>query len=243
MTTNTNITHLYEIEFNKIHPDWLKFFDQHKEQEFMNSFKNYVIRYYTDNKNVRPMIQDLFNPFKFCSPYDVRVIILNQTADNKSKGLAFSSDISDVQNNKAIEKIEDELTKEYQSNIKISDPTFQKLASQGVFMPIIHLFSGVKVVPTCVDMFWEYVLKFIKDLGNNIWFAWGDNETFINKILDIKEDNLNKKKPDEKIIVNTNVKIRDNIPTGKSFKGLGCFMLCNHYLQQYHRKPIKWNNI
>jgi len=234
----------FNIEFNKIHPDWLKFFNQFRISEFMISFKKYVIKYYNENKNVKPSIRDLFNPFKYCSPYEIKVIILNQTAETSSKGLAFSSEINSNSDNKAIISLENELSKEYGKNIKISDTTFEKLASQGVFMPIIHLFHSVKVVPTCVDIFWNYVLTFIKDLGNNIWFAWGnDNETFINKILEVKEDNLNKKKPDEKIIVNTNVKIRDNIPTGRSFKGLGCFMLCNHYLKEYYRTPINWNKL
>ena len=231
---------LYDEEFNKINDDWLKFFKPYLEQEFMMSFKKYIIKYYTDNKKVKPEITDIFNPFKYSSPYDIKVIILNQTADTDSKGLAFSSS----QSNKAIENIENELSKEYNKQVIISDPTFKKLASQGVFMPIIHLFNGnSKTLPTCLEMFWETVFKFIKDLGNNVWFAWGDNESYINKVLGVSEDNLNKKKPDEKIIVNTNAKIRDNIPSGRSFKGLGCFMLCNHYLKEYFREPINWTKI
>ena len=73
-------------------------------------------------------------------------------------------------------------------------------------MPCIELFYKAPQVPKCVELFWNQVFKLIVDLGNTIWFAWGANETYINKLLGIEnEDNMNKKKPDEKIIVNTNV--------------------------------------
>ena len=244
MSTIDNITNIYLSEYASIHPNWLKYFKTFEDQAFMGFFKQYVINTYSNNSVVYPKLTDLFNPFKYTDPFTIKVIMLNQSCENHSLGLAFSSNAP----SKACLTIEQELKREFNSlnnaDVAITDPSFKKLSIQGVFMPCIHLFHGIAQVPQCVEMFWDQVFTLLVDLGNIIWFAWGDNERYINKLLKIEnEDNMNKKKPDEKIIVNTNVKLRDNMPTGKSFKGNGCFCICNHYLKQFHRTPIDWIHI
>jgi len=240
------ITKQYNEEYSQINPNWLKYFKTFESQEFMQIFKQYIISVYTNNEQIYPTLDNLFNPFKYTDPFSIKVVILNQSCENRSLGLAYSN----AYPSKSCLNIERELKQEYNRiynrDISISDPSFKKLAIQGVFMPCIHLFNGISAaqIPQCVNMFWDLVFEILVKLGNIIWFAWGDNERYINKILKIEnEDNLNKKKPDEKIIVNTNVKIRDNSPNGNSFKGSGCFCICNHYLKQFHREPINWINI
>ena len=86
--------------------------------------------------------------------------------------------------------IEQELKREfnriYNRDITISDPSFKKLALQGVFMPCIELFYKAPQIPKCVELFWSQVFKLIVDLGNTVWFAGGANETYINKLLGIE---------------------------------------------------------
>jgi uracil DNA glycosylase len=239
-----NITKIYNNEYSLIHPNWLKYFNTFESQDFMNILKDFIINTYLNNNVVYPALTDLFNPFKYTDPFKIKVVMLNQSCENHSLGLAFSSKTP----SKACLAIEQELKREfneqYNRDISISDPSFKKLSSQGVFMPCIHLFYGIGQIPQCIEMFWNSIFKLLVDLGNIIWFAWGDNERYINKLLNIEnEDNMNKKKPDDKIIVNTNVKLRDNAPGGRNFKGNGCFCICNHYLKQFHREPIDWMHI
>ena len=241
----STITNLYNKEYSSINVNWLKYFKRFENQEFMNIFKQYIINTYVNNQIVYPSITDLFNPFKYTDPFTIKVVMLNQSCENRSLGLAYSSKTP----SKACLNIEQELKREFNRlnnnvDITITDPSFEKLSRQGVFMPCIHLFYGISQVPQCIEMFWEHVFTLLVDLGNIIWFAWGDNEKYINKLLKIEnEDNMNKKKPDDKIIVNTNVKLRDTAITGRSFKGTGCFCICNHYLKQFHREPIDWIHI
>ena len=231
----SNTEQQYNIEFNKIHENWLKILKKYENQEFMNSFKKYVIDFYDNNIDAYPSIENLFNPFKYTDPYDIKVIILSLNCEKKSLGLAFSNEFK----TSMCEKIEKEIQIEYRRNVFISDISFKKLAAQGVFMPNINLFYTIDKSPMCVEIFWQKIFEFIILLGNNIWFAWGKNEVYINKILHLEEeDNGNKKNPDDKIIINTNIKISD-----KYFKGNGCFIICNHYLKQYYKKPIEWTNI
>ena len=234
----------YEHEYSLINPGWLEYFKTFEDQEFMKAFKNYIITTYMNNQMVFPKLEDLFNPFKYTSPFSIKVVMLNQSCESHSLGLAYSNTTP----SKACLAIEQELKREFNElinrDLSISDASFKKLARQGVFMPCIHLFYGASVVPACVDLFWNLVFNILTELGNIIWFAWGDNERYINKLLKIEdEENLNKKKPDDKIIINTNIKLRDNTPGGRSFKGIGCFMICNHYLKQFHRTPIDWTSI
>lgn len=244
MLTINNINAIYDNEYSSIHPNWLKYFKTFETQEFMNILKQYIINTYLNNSTVYPSITNLFNPFKYTDPFKIKVIMLNQTCENHSLGLAYSSNTA----SKACLNIEQELKREFNNlcnrDISISDPSFKKLSVQGVFMPCIHLFYNTPQVPQCVEMFWNQIFSLLIDLGNIVWFAWGDNEKYINKLLKIEnEDNMNKKKPDDKIIVNTNIKLRDNSVNGKNFKGVGCFCICNHYLKQFHREPIDWTHI
>ncbi len=239
-----NIRQIYEQEYSSIHPNWLKYFKTFEDQEFMKIFKDYIISIYSSNPSVVPAITNLFNPFKYTDPFTIKVVMLNQKCEPRGLGLAYSSSTA----SKSCLTIERELKREfngiYNRDISICDPSFKKLSVQGVFMPCIHLFYGISQVPNCVELFWDHVFTLLVDLGNIIWFAWGDNERYINRLLKIEnEDNMNKKKPDEKIIVNTNVKLRDTSVNGNSFKGIGCFCICNSYLKQFHRDPIDWVHI
>lgn len=228
-----------DAEWKKINRHWLNFFDK-QSTIMMNKLKQYISQRYSNNPKTSPPLSKLFNPFKYTNPFSIQVVIMNQAASVDGIGYAFSS--SD--RSKAIINIEDEICKEYQTpHFQITDEWFEHMSKQGVFMPVIRWFNGARdEIPMCVKEFWDAVFNYLQTLGNIIWFAWGgENETYINRILNIAEDNVNKKKPDEKIRVITNVKIRDNTPSGKTFRGTGCFILANHYLKQYHRTGIKWN--
>lgn len=234
-------------EISNINPNWLNYFNNLKHFEYYHQFINYITTVYFNNPNISPKLEDLFNPFKYTDPYEVLAVIISNTCDITSQGLAYSS----RNLTKVHEVISRELTDEYKLftgyDIIIKDPSFKSLAVQGVFMPNINLFYKVQFSksPDCVKMFWEYIFKSLADLGCIVWFAWGseDIEPYVNKILNISEESLDKKKPDEKAKVSTNPKLRDNKLTSDKFKGLGCFNICNKYLAQYHRKQIDWINI
>lgn len=237
----SNIESSYDFYYSQINKNWLKVFNI-LGSEIIISLKKYIINKYTTDINTQPKLEHIFNPFIFTDPYNVKIVIMSHTCDAHSFGLAYSNSTS----TKATLNIQNEIQKEYSDIVKYAiniDPTFEKLAKQGVFMPNIHFFYGKQIEPEFISIFWDNVFKFLERLGNIIWFAWGDNETYINKILNISEDNLNKKKPDDKIVVRTNIKIRDNIPYGKNFKGNGCFILANHYLKQLYIEPIDWLKI
>jgi len=237
----SDIESIYDYNYSQINKNWLKIFNN-IGSEMLLSLKKYIVDKYNRDPNTHPSINNIFNPFKLTDPYDVKIVILSHACDSHSSGLAYSGDSQ----SKAVLNIQNELQREYSDIINYTiniNPTFEKLARQGVFMPNIHFFYGKSIEPQFISIFWENIFNFLERLGNIIWFAWGDNETYINKILKVSEDNLNKKKPDDKIIVRTNVKIRDNNPYGRSFKGSGCFILANHYLKQFHREPINWLDI
>lgn len=230
---------MLDIEWNKMNTRWLNFFAK-QNVIMMNQVKRYISQRYSNNPKTSPPLSKLFNPFKYTNPFSIQVVIMNQAASVDSIGYAFSS--SDK--TKTITNIEDEICKEYQTpQFQITDEWFDNVSKQGVFMPVIRWFDGARdEIPIYVKQFWDTVFNYLQTLGNIIWFAWGsENEIYINRILNISEDNVNKKKPDEKIKVITNVKIRDNTPSGITFRGTGCFILANHYLKQYHRKGIRWN--
>lgn len=240
------ITNQVYHELSIINSNWSALFKQLSTFEYYHQFIEYIINMYTNNPTTIPKLENIFNPFKYTDPYTVLAVIISNTCEKDSLGLAYSSS----KLSKTTETISNELTKEYSlilgHDVVIQDPSFRKLATQGVFMPNINLFYGMNdnTSPDYVKLFWNDVLKYLSKLGCIIWFAWGsDVEQIINKVLNISEESLDKKKPDEKAIVSTNPKIKDNKPLSPSFKGLGCFNICNRYLSQYHRKTINWINI
>lgn len=218
-------------EFEKLSDEWKKILSKNK---YLSNYKKYISDVYNENLNVKPKLNEILNPFKFVQPNKISVIILCEKALKNSCGLAYSS----KEKNDYQEYIENKLNEEFyyviHKTITITDPTFKKLASQGVFMPNINPFNTV-IKDDAFKLkygfllrdFWTEIFKELLIYSCFVWFSWSPKiDEYLNKILK------------DKIL---NAKIRDNM--GKNFKGCGCFSRCNEYLIQYNKKIIDWEKI
>jgi uracil-DNA glycosylase len=233
----------YEKVTNRIHPDWMPFFEINKDEliSILNKINNEI----ESNIIIYPRQKDLFRALYYHSPNDIKLIILGQdpyiNEENnipQAMGLCFSvpRSISENRSNKippSLKNIYKEINNSYPDYNIPNHGLLKKWARKEKILLLNSSLTVIKGKSNSHANLWitftDKLIKWFQDINNNsIFLLMGNFAKNKQKIIDNSK---------HKIFITVHP---SPLSAYNGFFGCNVFKLINDCLIQNNKEPIKW---
>lgn len=217
----------------KLSGDWEEAIGAELQKDYFQKLKTFLEGEYREN-TVYPPVKNIFNALNYCSPQEVKAVILGQDpyhGPKQANGLAFSVNPG-VKIPPSLKNIFKEIKQEY--GVAMPDNgDLTHWAEQGVLLLNATLTVRAGEAGSHQKQGWEtFTNAIIKYLAGNkkqlVYLLWG---SFAHK-------------KEEFILADHNLILKAVHPSplsaNRGFFGCNHFKKCNEYLEGIGKKPIQW---
>jgi uracil-DNA glycosylase len=218
--------------------EWFDFFKSQEKE--LNEINNYLKNEFNDEKQIFPMIENVFRIFYMLPPSKIKCVILGlspydsidkKTNLNNATGIAFSIP-KKRKLNPSVRNILKEIN-ECKFKVDMKDGNLEKLVKQGVFLYNVSL-TVLKGKPSShiklYDRFTRNVMEYLDKLDIP-FLLWGN-------IAQVYKKNIT-----SSIIECSHPSPFSNTKTSSPFTGSKCFSKANKILKKKGKEEINWNTV
>lgn len=196
----------------------------------------------SEEKNIYPTIENVFNIFYLLPPQKIKVVIFGmspyesvdkKTKKNNATGIAFSIPKGRKMNSSVLNFLKE--LKDCGYKVDLKNGNLMKLVDQGVFLCNVSLTVREGKADSHLEMYDEFtknLMIYLNEL-NVVYLLWGRKAQGYKK-------NIKKK---ENVIECSHCSGLSNTKTDKPFTGSRCFLKANEKLEKLGIEEVNWDTI